>query len=49
MKWSLTLYGGDHHGKTIVFETETTDEARHFAKQELKRKGARVYELEKLE
>jgi len=49
MKWALTLHGGDHHGTTIVFETETADEARRIAKQELRRKDARVYELEKLE
>ncbi|WP_297521227.1 hypothetical protein [Thermococcus sp.] len=49
MKWSLTLYGGENHGQTIIFETETADEARRIAKQELRRKEARVYELEKLE
>ncbi|WP_297418791.1 hypothetical protein [Thermococcus sp.] len=49
MKWSLTLYGGEKHGQTIVFETETADEARRFAKRELRRKDARIYELEKLE
>ncbi|WP_204247192.1 hypothetical protein [Thermococcus celer] len=49
MKWALTLHGGEHHGETVVFETETADEARMFALQELKRKDAMVFELEKLE
>ncbi|AFL95762.1 hypothetical protein CL1_1565 [Thermococcus cleftensis] len=49
MKWALTLHGGDHHGTTIVFEAETADEARRLAVQEMRRKDARVFELEKLE
>ncbi|WP_167893704.1 hypothetical protein [Thermococcus sp. M36] len=49
MKWALTLHGGEYHGKTIVFEAETADEARRLALQELRRKDARVFELEKLE
>lgn len=49
MKWALTLYGGENHGETIIFETETADEARRFAVQEMKKADARVFELEKLE
>ncbi|WP_167913748.1 hypothetical protein [Thermococcus sp. 21S9] len=49
MKWALTLHGGEESGKTIVFEAETADEARRIAVQELRRKDAVVYELEKLE
>ncbi|WP_456421476.1 hypothetical protein [Thermococcus sp.] len=49
MKWALTLHGGEDSGKTIVFEAETADEARRVALQELRRKDAMVYELEKLE
>ncbi|CAD5244741.1 conserved protein of unknown function [Thermococcus camini] len=49
MKWALTLHGGENHGETIIFETDTADEARRFAVRELKRKDARVFELEKIE
>ncbi|SEV82795.1 hypothetical protein [Thermococcus thioreducens] len=49
MKWALTLHGGESHGKTIVFEAETADEARRLALQELRRKEARVFELEKID
>jgi len=49
MKWALTLHGGEENGKTMVFEAETADEARRVALQELRRKDAMVYELEKLE
>ncbi|WP_297458148.1 hypothetical protein [Thermococcus sp.] len=49
MRWALTLHGGDHHGKTVVFEAETADEARRIAVRELRRSDAMVYELEKLD
>ncbi|WP_167729689.1 MULTISPECIES: hypothetical protein [Thermococcus] len=49
MKWALTLHGGENHGETIIFHAETADEARMVAVRELKRKDARVFELEKLE
>ncbi|WP_258083936.1 hypothetical protein [Thermococcus thermotolerans] len=49
MKWALTLHGGENHGETMVFEAETADEARRLALQELRRKEARVFELEKID
>ncbi len=49
MKWTLTLYGGENHGETLVLEAETADEAERLALQELRRKDAKVFELEKIE
>ncbi|WP_167907700.1 hypothetical protein [Thermococcus sp. CX2] len=49
MKWALTLHGGKNSGERIVFHAETADEARMVAVREMKKKDARVFELEKLE
>ncbi|WP_197463585.1 hypothetical protein [Thermococcus peptonophilus] len=49
MKWELTLYGGEHHGKTLVVEAENVEEARRIALREARRKDALTYELAKIE
>jgi len=49
MKWGLTLHGGKHHGEHIVFDAENSDEARRKAVQEMKKRNAMVFELEKLD
>ncbi|WP_168169246.1 hypothetical protein [Thermococcus sp. 5-4] len=49
MKWALTLHGGENHGETIILHADSADEARRMAIREMKRKDARVFELEKLE
>jgi hypothetical protein len=49
MKWELTLYGGEYHGKTFIVDAETAEDARRIALQEVKRKEALTYELERVE
>ncbi|WP_456367698.1 hypothetical protein [Thermococcus sp.] len=49
MRWELTLYGGEHHGETVIFEAGGVEEARRIALREMERKEALTYELEKLE
>lgn len=48
MRWAVTLYGGEHHGKRITFEAENADMARRIAIRELKARKAHVFELEKI-
>ncbi|WP_297508636.1 hypothetical protein [Thermococcus sp.] len=49
MKWEVTLHGGKHHGEKLMIEAETVDEARRLAVAEMRRKDARVFEMEKVE
>ncbi|WP_199920061.1 hypothetical protein [Thermococcus piezophilus] len=49
MKWALILHGGRNSDERVVFHAETADEARMMAVREMKKKDARVFELEKLE
>ncbi|WP_198361949.1 hypothetical protein [Thermococcus gorgonarius] len=48
MRWELTLHGGDDHGKRIIFEAESVEEAKMRAVEEVKRRNARLYELSRL-
>ena len=49
MRWTLTLYGGESHKKTLIIEGDTIEEAKRMALLEMKKTGARVFELEKVE
>jgi hypothetical protein len=49
MKWELTIHGGEDHGKRIIFEAETVEDARRRALQEIRERNAMVYELSKAE